>query len=73
MGKHLVNNGFTENYIRWTYHGEADRVRDEVVRQRIKAPPPPPISPNLPHSVVSNDGPRDQDLSPSRNMFPPTQ
>jgi len=38
MGKHLVRNGFTENYTRWTRHGEAvDRVRDEVVRQRIQA------------------------------------
>ena len=24
------------NYTRWTYHGEADHMRDEVVRQRIE-------------------------------------
>ena len=36
MGKHLCKNGFTTDYIRWIYHGEADRGRDEVVRQRIE-------------------------------------
>ena len=36
MGKHLCKNGFTANYTRWIYHGESDRVRDEVVRQRIE-------------------------------------
>ena len=35
MGKHLCKNGFTADYTRWIYHGESDRVRDEVVRQRI--------------------------------------
>ena len=24
------------DYTRWIYHGESDRVRDEVVRQRIE-------------------------------------
>ncbi|KAL6655565.1 hypothetical protein ACP70R_006391 [Stipagrostis hirtigluma subsp. patula] len=37
MGRHLVLHGFTENYTRWTYHGKADRPRDEVVRQCIEA------------------------------------
>ena len=36
MGKHLCKNGFTADYTRWIYHGESDRVRDEVVRQRIE-------------------------------------
>ena len=36
MGKHLWKNGFTADYTRWIYHGEADRGRDEVVRQRIE-------------------------------------
>ncbi|XP_072151358.1 uncharacterized protein [Setaria viridis] len=36
MGKHLCKNGFTTHYTRWIYHGEADRVREEVVRQRIE-------------------------------------
>ena len=36
MGKHLCKNGFTADYVQWTYHGEADRMRDEVVRQRIE-------------------------------------
>ena len=36
MGKHLCKNGFMANYTRWIYHGESDRVRDEVVRQHIK-------------------------------------
>ena len=27
MGKHLCKNGFMADYIRWIYHGEADRVR----------------------------------------------
>ena len=36
MGKHLCKNGFTTDYTRWIYHGEADRGRDEVVRQRIE-------------------------------------
>ena len=36
MGKHLCKNGFTADYTRWIYHGEFDRVRDEVMRQRIE-------------------------------------
>jgi len=36
MDKHLCKNGFTADYTRWIYHGESDRVRDEVVRQRIE-------------------------------------
>jgi len=36
MGKHLCKYGFTANYTRWIYHGEADRMRDEVVRQRLE-------------------------------------
>ena len=36
MGKHLCKNRFTTDYTRWIYHGEADRGRDEVVRQRIE-------------------------------------
>ena len=35
MGEHLVNYGFTLDYTRWIFHGEAHRMRDEVVRQRI--------------------------------------
>ncbi|TVU11069.1 hypothetical protein EJB05_44631, partial [Eragrostis curvula] len=35
MGKHLIKYAFMENYKRWTSHGEADRVRHEVVRPRI--------------------------------------
>jgi hypothetical protein len=36
MGKHLYKYGFTANYTQWIYHGEAERMRDEVVRQRLK-------------------------------------
>ena len=35
MTRHLSNHGFTRDYTRWTYHGESNRMRDEVVRQRI--------------------------------------
>src|SRR6185437_14896314 len=35
MIQHLCNYGFTRDYTRWTYHGEANRMRDEVIRQRI--------------------------------------
>ena len=35
MTRHLFNHGFTKDYTQWTYHGEANRMRDEVVRQRI--------------------------------------
>ena len=36
IGKHLCKNRFTMNYTRWIYHGESDRMRDEVMRQRIE-------------------------------------
>ena len=35
MGEHLVKYGFTPDYTRWIFHGEAHRMRDEVVRQCI--------------------------------------
>jgi hypothetical protein len=36
MGEHLCKNGFTTNYTRWVYHGEAHRIREEVVSQRLE-------------------------------------
>ena len=36
MGQHLCKNGFMADYNRWIYHGESNRVRDEVVRQCIE-------------------------------------
>ena len=36
MTSHLARNGFTKNYTQWTHHGEADRVREEVVRPRVE-------------------------------------
>jgi len=36
MGEHLGRNGFIPGYTRWIYHGEADRMREEVVRARVK-------------------------------------
>ena len=36
MINHLCNYGFTRDYTRWTYHGEGNRMRDEVIRQRIE-------------------------------------
>ena len=36
MGKHLCKNGFTADYTRWVYHGEAGRMREEVVRPRVE-------------------------------------
>jgi hypothetical protein len=36
MGEHLCKNGFTADYTQWVYHGEADRMREEVVRPHIK-------------------------------------
>jgi hypothetical protein len=36
MVKHLCEHGFMADYTRWIYHGEADRMRDEVVRPRFK-------------------------------------
>ena len=35
MAQQLCKYGFTPDYTRWTFHGEAHRMRDEVVRQRI--------------------------------------
>ena len=37
MGKHIVKFGFTPGYHRWIHHGEADRIREEVVRPRLEA------------------------------------
>ena len=31
----FCKNRFTADYTQWIYHGEADRMRDEVVRQCI--------------------------------------
>ena len=36
MGGHLWKNGFTADYTRWVYHGEADRMREEVVRPCVE-------------------------------------
>jgi len=36
MGKHLLKNRFVPNYTRWVYHGEAHRLREEVVRPRVE-------------------------------------
>jgi hypothetical protein len=36
MGQHLCKFGFTQGYTRWTYHGEGDRTREEVVRPRVE-------------------------------------
>ncbi|KAG8082401.1 hypothetical protein GUJ93_ZPchr0014g46908 [Zizania palustris] len=35
MGKHLCKYGFMPNYTRWTYHGESQRPREEVLRHRM--------------------------------------
>jgi hypothetical protein len=37
MGRHLVYNGYTPDYHRWIHHGEADRIRAEVMRPRLEA------------------------------------
>jgi hypothetical protein len=37
MGRHPLYNGFTKDYIVWIYHGEAHRMREEVVRPRLEA------------------------------------
>ena len=37
MDKHLVKNGFMPDYTRWVHHGEAHRMREEVVRPRVEA------------------------------------
>jgi hypothetical protein len=36
MVEHIWKNGFTPDYTRWIFHGEAHRMREEVVRQRVK-------------------------------------
>jgi hypothetical protein len=36
MCKHHVKNGFTLGYTRWVHHGEAHRLREEVVRPRLE-------------------------------------
>ncbi|XP_025815592.1 uncharacterized protein LOC112892674 [Panicum hallii] len=36
MGEHLCKNGFTTDYTRWIYHGEANRMREDVVRPRVE-------------------------------------
>jgi hypothetical protein len=37
MGRHIVKSGFTPGYHRWIHHGEADRIREEVIRPRLEA------------------------------------
>jgi hypothetical protein len=36
MLEHIWKNGFTPNYTRWIFHGEAHRTREVVVRQHVK-------------------------------------
>jgi len=36
VGEDLCKFGFTPNYTCWIFHGEADRMREEVVRQRLE-------------------------------------
>jgi hypothetical protein len=36
MLEHIWKNGFTSDYTRWIFHGEAHRTREEVVRQRVE-------------------------------------
>nr|ACN31383.1 unknown [Zea mays] len=36
MVEHIWKNGFTPDYTRWIFHGEAHRTREEVVRQRVE-------------------------------------
>jgi hypothetical protein len=36
IGQHLWKFGFTPNYTQWVYHGETDRIREEVVRPCLK-------------------------------------
>jgi hypothetical protein len=31
-----VKSGFTPGYHRWIHHGEADRIREEVIRPRLE-------------------------------------
>jgi hypothetical protein len=37
MGKHIVKFGFTPGYHQWIHHGEAYRIREEVVRPQLEA------------------------------------
>jgi hypothetical protein len=37
MGRHIMKSGFTPGYHRWIHHGEADRIREEVMRPRLEA------------------------------------
>jgi hypothetical protein len=37
MGRHLLYNRFTTDYTVWIYHGEAHRMREEVVRPCLEA------------------------------------
>jgi hypothetical protein len=32
IGKHLLKFGFMSNYTQWVFHGEAQHLREEVVR-----------------------------------------
>jgi hypothetical protein len=34
--EHIWKNGYTPDYTRWIFHGEAHRMREEVVRQRVE-------------------------------------
>jgi hypothetical protein len=36
MVEHIWKNGFTSDYNRWIFHGEAHRTREEVVRGRVE-------------------------------------
>jgi hypothetical protein len=35
-GNIFAKNGFTADYTRWIYHGEANRMREDVVRPRVE-------------------------------------
>jgi hypothetical protein len=36
MVEHICKNGFTSDYTRWIFHGEAHRTREVVLRQRVE-------------------------------------
>jgi hypothetical protein len=36
MGEHIWKNGFTPDYTRWIFYGEAHRTRKEMVRQCVE-------------------------------------
>jgi hypothetical protein len=36
MVEHIWKNGFTSDYTRWIFYGEAHRTREEVLRQRVE-------------------------------------